>query len=52
MIPYYDPHLYLSTIFKSLFINNSGNKITNYFKKYTGKEYVLQIGRASCRERV
>lgn len=47
MIPYYDPHLYLSTIFKSLFINNSGNKITNYFKKYTGKEYVLLTD--SCR---
>lgn len=47
MIPYYNPHLYLSTVIKSIFIRNPEKQIQEYFKKYTGKKYILLTD--SCR---
>jgi dTDP-4-amino-4,6-dideoxygalactose transaminase len=47
MIPYYSPHFGIKELIKALFCNQSKIKLFNYFRKVTGKKYILIT--SSCR---
>ena len=47
MIPYYSPHFSVADLLKTIFCKNAEDKLCNYFKKLTGKKYVLIT--SSCR---
>jgi len=47
MIPYYSPNLEILTILKSIFVYKSDQKIIDFYKKYSGKKYILITN--SCR---
>ena len=47
MIPYYSPNLFFKDLLKLPFMFNSEKKIIDYYRRYTGKKYILLT--SSCR---
>lgn len=47
MIPYYSPHFSVADLLKTIFCKNAEDKLCNYFRKLTGKKYILIT--SSCR---
>lgn len=50
MIPYYNPHFRIRDMFYAFFQTSAEEKITKFFKKHTGKKYILFT--SSCRSAI